>query len=160
MPDRQLKEGAMTMSLSRRAVLLGVALASIGMIGMAQAATESFKVELSGANQAPPITSSGTGTADITYDPATRVVTWSITYSGLSSPVTMAHFHHGAVGKNGPVVIWLTQRGQSVSSPITGKATLSADQAKEFIAGEWYINVHTDDHPGGELRGQVIPPKG
>jgi CHRD domain len=150
----------MPMIVSRRAAMLGAALVSLGVAGLARAATQSFKVALSGANQVPAVKSSGTGTATITYDPATRVVTWSITYGGLSSPVTMAHFHQGASGKNGPVVIWLTKRGGMVSSPITGQATLTADQAKEFLAGDWYINVHTDDHPGGELRGQVVPPKG
>lgn len=149
----------MGMILSRRAAMFGAVMASMCVVGVAHAATQSFTVKLSGANQVPPLKSPGTGTATITYDPATRVVTWSISYSGVSSPVTMAHFHHGATGKNGPVVIWLTHRGSAVSSPIKGHATLSADQAKAFLAGDWYINVHSEEHPGGELRGQVVPPK-
>lgn len=32
-------------------------------------------------------------------------------------------------------------------------------QAEQLIAGDWYINIHTADHPAGELRGQVSPPK-
>jgi hypothetical protein len=126
----------------------------------ATAASESFTVPLTGAQQVPAVMTSGKGTADITWDPSTRVVTWSISYSDLSSPVTMAHFHHGASGKNGSVVIWLTKRGSPVSSPIKGQATLSAHQARDFEAGAWYINVHTTDHPAGEIRGQVVPPKG
>ena len=72
----------------------------------------------------------GQGTADLTWDPSTSVVTWSITYNGFSGPVTMAHFHgHAPRGKNGPVVIWLTQRGSPVASPIKGEATLTPQQA-------------------------------
>jgi len=42
---------------------------------------------------------------------------------------------------------------------IKGEATLTPEQAKQFEAGDWYINVHTKDHPAGEIRGQVKPPK-
>jgi len=71
----------------------------------------------------------------------------------------MAHFHNGAAGKNGPVVVWLSKRGGSAASPITGETTLTAAQAQQFVAGEWYVNVHSQNHPGGEIRGQVMPPK-
>jgi CHRD domain len=128
--------------------------------GLALAAPLSFTVSLTGAEQVPPVQTAGHGTADLTYDPSTRVVTWSITYSGLSSTATMAHFHGPAgPGKNAPVKIWLTKKGSPVSSPITGRATLSPAQAQQFMAGDWYINLHTKDHPDGEIRGQVVPPK-
>jgi hypothetical protein len=71
----------------------------------------------------------------------------------------MAHFHDGAEGKNGPVVVWLSVKGSSPPSPFNGQATLTPDQATQFMAGDWYINVHTKDHPAGEIRGQVVPPK-
>jgi hypothetical protein len=123
------------------------------------AAPVSFTVPLTGAQQVPPVQTSGSGTAMLTYDASTRTVTWSIAYSELSSDVTMAHFHNGAEGKNGPIVIWLTKKGEPVSSPITGEAALTPAQAQQFTAGDWYINVHTKDHPAGEIRGQVMPPK-
>jgi hypothetical protein len=128
--------------------------------GAAHAASSSFQVPLTGAEQAPPVQTSGTGTADITYDPATRTVTWSITFTGLSGAATMAHFHGPAkAGANGPVVIWLSKQGAAPASPITGQATLTPEQAKQFEAGLWYINVHTKEHPAGEIRGQVVPAK-
>ena len=108
-------------------VLVGlIGAASSG--GLALAAPISFTVPLSGDQQVPPVMTTGSGTADLTYNPQTRVVTWSITYSGLSSP-------------------------------ITGHATLTPPQARQFMAGQWYINVHTTMHPDGEIRGQVQPPK-
>ena len=138
------------------AILLGLAAA-----GVARADFASFKVPLTGAQSVPPVDTSGTGTADLTYDPATRVVTWNIPFSGLSSAVTMAHFHGPAKkGQNGPVVIWLTKQGSPPTNPITGSTTLTPEQAQQFTAGEWYINVHTQSHPAGEIRGQVIVPKG
>jgi hypothetical protein len=102
-----------------------------------------------------------TGKADLTYDPATRVLTWNVSYSGLSGPATMAHFHGPAMqGKNAPPVVWLSEKGAAVSDPIKGQATLTPEQAQQMTAGEWYINVHTQANPGGEIRGQVMPPKG
>jgi hypothetical protein len=151
----------MHMAVSRRTLLALVPLAWAGSTAVALAAPETFTVPLTGAQQVPPVTTPGSGMATLTYDPGTREVTWSITYSGLSGPATMAHFHGpAAAGKNGPVVIWLTKKGEPVSSPITGKATLTPAQAAQFTAGNWYINVHTAAHPPGEIRGQVMPPKG
>ena len=145
--------------LSRRTILALTGLACVAWVGSATAAPVSFKVPLSGAEQVPPVTTTGKGSANLTWDPSTRVVTWDITDSGLTGPVTMAHFHNGAEGKNGPVVIWLTQKNTEATGAIKGDATLTPEQAQQFEAGDWYINVHTKDHPAGEIRGQVKPPK-
>jgi hypothetical protein len=84
-----------------------------------------------------------------------------VTYGGLSAPATMAHFHGpAAAGKNAPVLVWISKKGEPVASPITGQATLTPEQAQQFSAGDWYINVHTQAHPAGEIRGQVKPPAG
>jgi len=124
------------------------------------AAPLSLKVPLTGAEQVPPVQTSATGTADLSYDPATRTLTWSVAYSGLSGPATMAHFHGpAAAGKNAPPVIWLVPKGATVGNPIKGQATLTPEQAQQFMAGDWYINVHTHANPSGEIRGQVTPPK-
>jgi hypothetical protein len=72
----------------------------------------------------------------------------------------MAHFHGPAkAGQNAPPVIWLSTQGSTPANPIAGTATLTPDQAQQFQAGEWYVNVHTQSHPAGEIRGQVLPPK-
>lgn len=151
----------MNVSISRRLVIGAVCAAAVIAWAVASdAAAESFKVALSGAQQVPPVETAGNGAADLTYDPATRVLTWSVTYEGLSGPATMAHFHGPApAGKNGPVVIWLSKKGSEAESPITGEATLTPEQAAQFTAGDWYINVHTSAHPSGEIRGQIVPPK-
>jgi hypothetical protein len=151
----------MRISISRRDVIVAASLTGIALWARAsQAAPLSFKVALIGAQQVPPVQTAATGTADLAYDPATRMLTWNVTYSGLSGPATMAHFHGPAAeGKNGPPVIWLVEKGAAVASPIKGQATLTPEQAQQFMAGEWYVNVHTQANPNGEIRGQATPPK-
>jgi CHRD domain len=151
----------MGISTLRRAVVALAGVACIGAVAVAEAAPIPIVVPLSGAEQVPPVQTPGSGTANLTYDPDTRVVTWNITFSGLPSDATMAHIHGpGPMGKNAPVLIWLSKRGSSsATSPMTGQATLSPEQAREFLSGNTYVNVHTKDHPDGELRGQIMPPK-
>jgi CHRD domain len=55
-------------------------------------------------------------------------------------------------------VIWLTGK-TTVPNPIEGQATLTEEQAQQLMAGEWYVNGHTQANPNGEIRGQLIPPK-
>ena len=137
-----------------------VCLAWVSSAAVAQAAPMSFTVPLSGTQAVPAITTSGTGSADLTYDPSTRMLTWTVTYSGLSSPATMAHFHGPApAGKNAGVMVWISKKGVAPTSPIKGSAKLTVAQAKALMAGDMYINVHTKMHPAGEIRGQVVPPK-
>ena len=154
----------MEASLSRRLVIMGAAFGLIGSVVLApvaRAAPVSFTVPLSGAQQVPPVETKGHGLAHLTYNAATRMLSWSVSYSGLSSPVTMAHFHGPApAGKNAGVVVWISKKGSKVRSPIKGSATLTPAQAQEMMAGDWYVNVHTKKHPAGEIRGQVKPPMG
>ncbi len=115
--------------------------------------TMSMKNQLTGAQEVPPVTTGGTGTADTTFDKSTNVLTWTVTYSGLSGPVTAGHLHGPAMpGANAGVVVPFTG---DLSSPIRGKATLTAAQVADLTAGRWYVNLHTAKHPGGEIRGQV-----
>jgi hypothetical protein len=152
----------MNIAMSRRLILLLVCLPGAALWATPTlAASEPFEVTLTGAQQVPPVETSGKGMAKLTYDPTTRVVHWTITYEGLSGPVTMAHFHGPAEqGKNAGVQVWLAKQGSAVESPIKGHATLTPEQAKQFAAGQWYINLHTKANPGGEIRGQVVPSAG
>ena len=149
----------MSEGVSRRLVVLAAAWCGLAMVP-AHAAPATFAVSLSGAQQVPPVQTSGSGTAMLTYDPDTRHLIWSVTYSGLSGDATMAHFHGpAAAGKNANVLIWISRKGEAMTSPATGDVTLTPERAQQFMGGDWYINVHTKDHPGGEIRGQVMPPK-
>jgi len=114
---------------------------------------EKFKAALNGKSEVPPNASAGTGTADIDYDPASKKLSWKLTYSGLSGPAKAAHFHGPAEpGKNAGVVAAIPG---ATSSPAEGSATLTDAQAADLEAGKLYVNVHTEANPGGEIRGQV-----
>ena len=64
----------MRISISRRGVIVAASLAGIAVwAASSQAAPLSFKVALTGAQQVPPVQTTATGTADLTYDPATRI---------------------------------------------------------------------------------------
>jgi len=148
------------MSVSRRTLLALVPVTWAGSITAATAASTNFSVPLTGAQQVPPVSTTGAGTANMAFDPATRMLTWSVSYSGLSSPVTMAHIHGpAAAGKNASPEVWLSKKGTAPSNPFSGTATLTEAQAKQLMAGDMYINVHTKTHPAGEIRGQIVPSK-
>jgi CHRD domain len=114
---------------------------------------EKYKVMLDGKSEVPPTTSTGTGQADVDYDAATKKLSWKLTYTGLTGPAKAAHFHGPAeAGKNAGVAVAIPG---ATSSPAEGSATLTDAQAADLLAGKYYINVHTEANPGGELRGQV-----
>ena len=143
----------------RRPLILIACLAWLVWPNLTHAGSLTFKVALSGTEEVPPLQTTGAGTAEFSYDPATRNLKWTITYSGLTGTATMAHFHGPvAPGGKGPVVIWLSKKGSPAASPITGQVILTPDQASQFLAGQWYVNVHTQANPGGEIRGQAKPP--
>lgn len=135
-----------------RAGLAAVAL----MIGVpaAYAETLMYKAALTAAAEVPPNASKGTGTLASTYDTATKKFTWTVTFSGLSGPATMAHFHGpAAAGANAGVVV---PQKDGLASPMKGEATLTDAQAADLQTGKWYFNIHTEANKGGELRGQVM----
>ena len=128
---------------------LGAAIAFSGT-----AFADKMKAALDGKSEVPANASAGTGTADIDYDPASKKLSWKVTYSGLSGPATAAHFHGPAeAGKNGGVAVAIPN---ATSSPVEGSATLTDAQAADLTSGKYYVNIHTAANPGGEIRGQVM----
>jgi len=120
----------------------------------ALAATATYKAELSGKGEVPPNDSKGTGTVEATLDTDTMMLSWTVTYSGMTGPATAAHFHGPAkLGENAGPAITLTA---PLASPIKGEAKLTKDQADALANGLWYLNVHTAAHPPGEIRGQLV----
>ena len=130
--------------------LLGTALA----LATAQAQMVPFKATLSGGSEVPPVQSQATGAAAVNADAATKGVSWSVTYSGLSGPAAAAHIHCGAAtGANAGVAVDIGKGG--LNSPIQGSGTMTDAQMADLQAGKCYINIHTAANKGGEIRGQL-----
>jgi CHRD domain len=105
----------------------------------------------------PPSTSTGSGTATVSLDTAMHEITYDVTFSGFVSEVTAAHIHGPAeAGKNAGVVVPL---GNNPTSPIHGTAKLTPEQEQQLTAGQYYVNVHTKNNPGGAIRGQLAAAK-
>ncbi|MBC7681969.1 MAG: CHRD domain-containing protein [Ferruginibacter sp.] len=118
----------------------------------------SNKVALSGqmsaAQEVPATASTGTGTAEAWLNKDTNLLTWKVSFTGLTGPATAAHFHGPApAGSNAGVVVPFS----GTTSPLEGQATLTPAQAADLLAGKWYANVHTAANKGGEIRGQLTP---
>lgn len=137
----------------RRTTLAAAGLLAAALAwGYAQAATETFTGTLGGGTEVPPTTSTGSGTAQVTLDPATGQITYKVTYSGLTGPAAAAHIHCGAAaGANAGVAVAF----KDAASPISGTATLTPAQMADLQAGKCYVNVHTAANKGGELRAQL-----
>jgi ABC-type proline/glycine betaine transport system substrate-binding protein len=110
------------------------------------------RVTLSGAEEVPPVTTSGSGSGSFRVG-ADGSVSGSVTTTGV--PGMAAHIHQGAKGQNGPVIVPLTKNGDTYIAPAGAKFT--AAQLQAFKSGNTYVNVHTSEHKGGEVRGQLEP---
>jgi CHRD domain len=109
---------------------------------------------LGGSSEVPAVSGAGMGTMEGRLDPATNLLKWTVTYSGLSGLATAAHFHGPAVaGENAPPVVPVDG---NLASPLTGVTTLTATQMADLKAGKWYFNIHTTANPNGEIRGQLV----
>lgn len=110
-----------------------------------------FNATLDGASEVPANTSTATGSATLSYNKTTKIFTLNLTYSGITP--TMGHIHVGAVGVSGPVVFPFS----SLTSPFSyTSVALTAAQEADLLANKYYVNLHTDAFPGGEIRGQLV----
>jgi hypothetical protein len=109
--------------------------------------------KLSGDQEVPPVVTSASGTGTIAVG-ADGAVSGSVTTKGVEG--TMAHIHTGAAGSNGPVIVPLSKTADGVWSVPSG-TKLTPEQLKAFNDGGLYVNVHSAEHKGGELRAQLKP---
>jgi CHRD domain len=136
-----------------RALVIVCALTMVSVA--AHAATINLKADLKASAEVPPKDSAGTGTLTATLNTETNEFTYHIEFSGLTGPVAAAHFH-GPAAEGANAKPQLPIKGTPITSPIDGKATLTAEQAKDLVDGKWYFNLHTAANPGGEIRGQLL----
>jgi hypothetical protein len=109
---------------------------------------------LAGSKEVPPIPSAGSGSLEGVVNMASRELRWNIKCSTLTGPVTAMHFHGPATeAQNAAVVV--PMQGGCDGQGTTGKLVITQNQLADLLAGKWYVNVHTQRFPNGEIRGQV-----
>lgn len=153
---------------------LAVCLLSAAPAAWADDNGREFRARLLGFNEVPAVSSTGRGrfTATVRGDR----IDWSLSYENLEGATTSAaHVHFGQKDVNGGVSFFLcggggrpacTPDSGSFSGTVTAADILGpaaqgiapgeiAEVIRAMRAGKTYANVHTDKHPGGEIRGQV-----
>lgn len=140
---------------------------------------EGFKAMLNGSEVSPPVSTNLSGIAQLVLEKSTPLLlTYNVTITGLANNndnnVTSVHLHNGIRGYNGTEIkelkilpgyneIGIVANGNlsawdSFSSELAGKGDLALNSLIQYIGnGEVYVDVHTQDNPHGELRGQIFP---
>jgi hypothetical protein len=141
-------------------------IAAIGVVGLAgctqqqstmAAKTITYKAHLTAKDEVPPNASTATGDGTFVFNPATKELSWDVTFSGLSGPALASHIHGpGEPGKNADVLI-LFETPKAPAGAIKGNTFLVTEQVNDLQAGKYYVNIHTAANKGGEIRGQLMP---
>jgi hypothetical protein len=122
-----------------------------------------FRADLDAAQEPPPLSNStGTGVGLFTLNDAQTELSFTVTYQGLASPITGAHFHDGPVGVRGPLVHLADIMGLTPGSGTLTGVWSSSDPTtpltpafvSDMFAGSFYFDFHTTDNPNGDIRGQ------
>jgi hypothetical protein len=95
------------------------------------------------------------GGGDVRATLAGSELTIVATFAGMSSPATAAHIHHAPVARRGPVAFTLDVPA-TADGRIEETITLTNAQITELRGGGYYLQIHTRDNPGGELRGWLL----
>jgi hypothetical protein len=143
-------------------VALGAALALV-VAGGAGARSQAGQVRISAAMAASDETpapkgdvgsAKGTFTGTLTKSDTGAVLTWQLSFTGLTGPAVAAHIHIAARGTPGPVVVPLCA---PCTSGVTGTANITPAVLEAIENDRAYVNVHTKTNPAGEIRDQVSP---
>ena len=166
--------------------IIFVLAALLATAGIALAAAANFRTHLSGDNEVPVRVTLAQGQAIFQLNEDGDELSYKLIASNIEN-VFQAHIHLGLAGSNGPVVVWLypsttpgagpTGGGRidgviaegeitaaNLVGPLAGQPLSALLEA--MLAGNTYVNVHTNDgvgdtntgpgdFPGGEIRNQI-----
>ena len=141
------------------AALLGLAalLAAGAVASLGAQATERYGERLSRMPVDYRTTATITGEGLVTGELRGNALTLRARFSGLSSPATAAHLHHAPRGRRGGVAFALDLGAATdTAGEFTDTIRLTAEQVAELRAERYYLQIHTDGNPGGELRGWLL----
>ena len=154
-----------TLAIVAIVVVIAVGTVTISSIGLVSAQEQKFMTQLSSLEEVPPTDSQATGSAEFT-PMGTDSVMYNVNATNIEG-VTAGHIHSGQQGENGPIVVTLfnydspmNQVSESGSitadkleGPMAGKQL--SDLATAMSNGSTYVNIHTEQNPNGEIRGQI-----
>ena len=161
------------MSWTNKGYFVVVAAALVSLILVATTTTQSYaqnekyRAKLDGNNEVPAVNTTSEGV--INFKTKNGMMTWKMNVTGITD-ATGVHIHQGKIGENGDIVVDLLKvskhkdkgsgmimRGNVTDSVLTGPMAgqTLADLQTAMTSGDTYVNVHTDDHPDGEIRGQL-----
>jgi hypothetical protein len=142
----------------RKSALTWGLIATLAAWSAANAAAATYRATLSGSGEVPPVATSASGTAEVTADPATNRISWSATFTGTGSPVIGADIACARpVGVRGAGIAVSLGHGSDLPSPLTGSGRLTAAQFADLKDGGCFVNIETDLHKRGEIRGRLQP---
>lgn len=130
-----------------------IALLSFALAQVSWGQIVAFQGTLDGAQSATP--SPATGMLWGYVNLGTNFFSLDYMFTELLAPQTAAHVHLGAPGISGPVVIGAPSF--PLGSPIHYESFISDSVESAFLAGDLYLNVHSQLYPRGEIRGQLMP---
>lgn len=134
---------------------------------------QNFRTHLKGENEVPAVETNAQGQAIFKVSGEGTSIHYKLIVSNIED-VLMAHIHNAPAGENGGVVVWLypssppPQLIEGQFQGVLAEGTFTADDLtgglegesldvliEEIKAGNTYVNVHTDEHGSGEIRGQI-----
>ena len=103
-------------------------------------------------------TSTISGAGVVTAELAGNELTITVRFTGLRSGVTAAHVHNAPIARRGGVAFGIDVGGAAAGTAgeITDTVTLTVDQVAELRGERYYVQIHTENNPGGELRGWLL----
>ncbi len=131
------------------------------MMKKAAATNNKYEATLSGKNVVPPVKTKATGKATFMFSKSGKILYYTLTAHNIKN-VIMAHIHHAAPGKDGPIAVWLYKgkptgmvNGVLSKGRITNKE-VNLDSLRTWINnGDTYVLIHTKAYPNGEIRGTI-----
>ena len=147
--------------MKRKQIRYSLLIMGIALLGLVSACKDEgphndeiirFRATINNSHTIPRSTSSAQGSAVLEYNKNTKILTYNITYQGLTPTRVWIHSAEPA-WETGPVEF---ETLNVTSTPITGSNKLDQRQENLLIFGNMYINIYTVANPYGEIRGQIV----
>ncbi|HKR74015.1 MAG TPA: CHRD domain-containing protein [Candidatus Nitrosocosmicus sp.] len=154
--------------LAMTVAIAGITVVSTSLAPSPVFANVYFVTNMTGQQEVPPVDTQAVGEAILTQDlPQNQTMHYYVNVTGIQG-VTQGHIHSGAEGENGPIVVTLFSfdspqnevlqdsnfTASNLEGPMEGKTM--QDIIAAMKNGSTYINVHTEQNPNGEIRGQLM----